>query len=305
MTGTPMNNTSNAVFIPTIVAQKALGALKGYLNLARTVARDSDLTTATFGQTIQVPKRATLSVNDKASGSEVSYQNPTATNVSVTLNKHKEVSLMIEDVNSVLNNQDVLAGYGEDAAIVLAEAIETEIAKLHPSVTSTVSFDGTSATTQENSFLKARERLVLNKVPKNAPLYAYLTPTLITKLLQVDRFSNAATYGRAGVIAEGALMRIGGIDIFESQLVQASSSPSTYHNLIYARNAFVLATRPLPVVGNQMGVQQTYINDPDINVAIRVTSSYDPKMLGMAITLDVLFGVAVMDTRLAVEFEST
>jgi N4-gp56 family major capsid protein len=299
-----LNNTTNAQFIPTIIAQKALGKFGAYMNLAKTVARDFDFTPAKEGQTIYIPKRGTLSANAKAVGTDVTKQNPTATATSVVLDQHYEVTISIEDITSVLQNQNTLDGYAEDAAVVLAEKIETAIANLHTSITNTVTFDTTSATTQENSFLTARQRLILNNVPAMERRYAYLHPTVITKLLQIDRFTRADAYGKNGVIAEGALGRIGGFDVFESQLVAQTGSPVAYHNLMYTRNAIILASRPLPVAPGGMGVSQQVINDPNINLGLRVTSSYNPDQLAMQITLDVLYGVALLDTRCIVEFDS-
>lgn len=300
-----LNNTTNAKFIPTIIAQKALGAFAGYMNLAKTVARDFDYTTASEGETIKVPKRGTITAKAKTAGSEVTPQNPTATDISVTLDQHYEVTILIDDVTKVLENQDTQLGYATDGAIALAEQVEGTIAALHPSVTNTVSFDATSATTQENSFLKVRERMALNKVPLLERKYAYLHPTVITKLLQIDRFTRADAYGKNGVIAEGALGRIGGIDVFESQLVKTSGSPVAYHNLVYTRDAFILASRPLPAVPEGYGAVSTVISDSDIGMGLRVVSSYDPKLQAMQITLDVLFGAALLDTRRVVELEST
>jgi N4-gp56 family major capsid protein len=284
-----LNNTTNASFIPTIIAQKALGSFAGYMNLAKTVARDFDFTPATQGQVIKVAKRGVVSANAKVQGSEVTYQNPTATDVSVTLDNHWEVTLVLDDVTKVLQNQDVLAGYAEDAAIALAEKVESTILALHPSITNTVTLDTTSATTQENSFLKARERLVLNKVPQSEKKYGYFHPSVITKLLQIDRFTRADAYGKSGIIADGALGRIGGIDVFESQLVPVTGSPGAYHYLVYTRNAIILAARPLPSAPSGMGARQEVINDPNVNMGLRVTSSYDHDLLSMKITLDVLF----------------
>ena len=83
-----------------------------------------------------------------------------------------------------------------------------------------------------------------------------------------------------------------------------SGSPVAYHNLCYTRNAFVLATRPLPSVPSGHGAISTVVVDPETNVGIRVVSSWDTDLGGLKITLDLLFGVAVLDQRRVVEVES-
>lgn len=299
-----LNNTTNAKFIPTIIAQKALGRFASYMNLARTVSRDFDWTPATVGATINIPKRGTLSANDKTAGSSYTLQNPTATDVSVTLNKHKEVTFVIDDVTKVLENQNTRDGYAEDAAIALAEEVETEIASLHSSLTNTITFDSTSDATKNSSMLGVRKFFVDQKVPKIEKKYGYFDGTVINELLEVDRYARADALGKAGVIESGALLNIYGIDIFESQVIQVSGSPVAYHNLVYTKNAFVLATRPLPAVPDGHGAVSTVVVDPDTNVGIRVVSSWDTDLGGLKLTLDLLFGVAVLDQRRVVELES-
>lgn len=299
-----LNTTTHAKFIPTIIAQKALGRFASYMNLAKTVSRDFEWTPATVGQTINVPVRGSLVANSKTAGSVYTLQNPTATDVSVTLNQHKEVTMVLDDVAAVVQNQDTLAGYAEDAAIALAESVETAIAALHTSLTHTVTFDATSDTTKNTAMLNIRKFFTDQKVPKLETKYLYADASMINELLEVDRFARADALGKAGVIESGALMNIYGLNVFESQVVQVSGSPVAYHNLAYTKNAFVLATRPLPAVPAGHGAVSTVIQDPDTNVGLRVVSSWDTDLGGMKITLDLLFGVAVLDQRRVVEVES-
>ncbi|HYD35539.1 MAG TPA: P22 phage major capsid protein family protein [Vitreimonas sp.] len=299
-----LNNTTNAVFIPTLIANKALGRFSSYLNLGKTVARSSDYVTAQVGQVIQVPKRGTLSANDKTAGNEYTKQNPTATNVSVTLNKHKEVTIAIDDVTKVLENQNTLDGYAEDAAIALAEAVEDELASLHSSLTNTVSFDATSSATKKASLLALRKRFVDNKVPKVENKYLYVDPSVMNELLEEADFTQQQTIGQAQNTIEGRVMRLYGFDIFESQSVKRSGSPGSLHNLAYTRDAFVLASRPLPQVGPGLGTVSTVVNSEDVGLSLRVNMRYDGSIGAHIVTLDLLFGVAVLDTRRVVELES-
>jgi len=299
-----LNNTTNAKFIPTIIAQKALGRFASYMNLAKTVSRDFDYTPATVGETIRIPVRGTLQANDKVAGSNFTLQNPTATDVSVTLNKHKEVSFVIDDVTKVLENQNTRDGYAEDAGIALAEAVESEIAGLHASIENTVTMSYTNDASKDAAMLLLRKHFSDKKVPKLEKRYAYFDSSVINELLEVDKFARADALGKAGVIESGALLNIYGMDIFESQNVVTSGSPVAYHNLVYTKNAFVLATRPLPEVPAGHGAISTVITDPDTNVGLRVVSSWDTDLGGLKMTLDLLFGVAIVDQRRVVELES-
>lgn len=298
------NDTTNAVFIPTIVAQNALGRFGNYMNLARTVARDFEYTTATEGKTIQVPKRGALSANSKAAGSEVTKQNPTATKIDVTLDQHFEVTVALDDVTKVLQNQDTQDGYGRDAAIALAEKVENYLAALHPSITNTVTFDKTSTATKKSSLLELRKRFVDNKVPRIEEKYLYLDATVLNEILEEADFTQLQTIGSGAPTLEGALRQLFGFNIFESQSVQTSGSPVRYHNLAYTKDAIILASRPLPSDGNGAGVVQTVIQNADIGMGLRATMGYDKDLLAMQLTMDILFGASILDTRRIVELES-
>jgi hypothetical protein len=298
-----LNNTTNAAFIPTIIAQKAIGRLPSYLNLARTISRDSDWTTATVGTVLQVPVRGAVSANDKVAGVNFTKQNPTATNVSVTLNKHKEVTLTLDDVTKVVQNQDTQDGYAEDGAIALAEAVEDTIAALHSGITNVLTFDATSATTIDQSMLRIRRFFTTQKVPKTEQRHFYVDSTVFNKLLETDKYSRYDARGDGKSITDGQVIRTYGLEISESQMVQTTGSPVAYHNLAYTKNAMVLANRPLPAPQG-FGGRYAIVNDESVKLSLRTLFWYNADLGAHQLTLDLLFGVAVVDQRRIVEVES-
>lgn len=303
MTEDVLNNTTNAKFIPTIIAQEALGRLKSYLSVARRISRDYDWATATEGQTINVPKRGAVSANDKTAGDVFTKQNPTATDVSVTLNKHKEVTITIDDVTKVLENQDTQQGYGEDGAIALAEAIETDLLDLHPSISNTITFDNSSADNIDASMLNIRKWFVDQKVPLLEQRYMTVSSQAYNDLLDTDKFSRYDARGTGEQITTGRLINAYGFEIFESQLVPSSGSPVAYHGVAFTRNGLVLASRPLPRPEG-FGGNYAVIVDPDVGLALRTLFWYNADLGAHQLTLDVLYGVAILDDRRVLEVES-
>ena len=297
-----LTTTENAKFIPTIISQKAIQRFPSFLNLAKTVSRDSDWTTATVGTTIRVPKTGAVVANDKTAGEKFTLQNPTATDVYVTLNKHKEVTITIDDVAKVVENQDTQNRYAEDGAIALAEAVEAELAALHPQVENTVTFDDTSATTIDSSMLLVRKYFTDQKVPQLEQKYLYVDSTVYNDLLATDKYSRYDARGDGKTIADANMMRTYGLEIHESQMVETSGSPVAYHNLCYTKNAFVLASRPLPRPASN--VFSSVINDPSIGLSLRTLFWYNGEIGAHQLTLDLLFGVAILDQRRVVEVES-
>lgn len=299
-----LDNTQNAVYIPTVVAQETLSAFKAYLNLARTVAKNTDYSTATYGQVLSIPKTGALTVNDKASSSNFTRQGPLGTNTTVTLNKHKEVTITIDDVTKVLENQDTLAAYGRDAAIGLSEAVESSLADLHASISSTVTFDKTSDATKDAAMLNIRKYFTNQKVPLTEQRYLYCDPTMFNELLEVDKYTRYDARGDAGAIIEGKIIRTYGIEIHESQLIDTSGSPVAYHNLAYTRDGLILASRPLPMPASGTGTRGAVVTDPELGISFRSLFSYNPQLGAHELTIDVLYGVAILDQRRVLEVES-
>jgi hypothetical protein len=298
-----LNNTTNAVFIPTIIAQKVIQRLPAYFSLAKSVSKDSDWVTATQGQVIQINKTGAVSANDKTAGSNFTKQNPTGTSTTVTLDKHKEVTFAIDDVTKVLENVNTQDKYANDGAIALAESVETALAALHPNVQNTLTWDRSSATTIDGVMLKMRKYFTDNKVPKLEQRYFYCDATVFNDILSVDKYVNASVRGGNNSISDGQVVRTYGFEISEGQLVQTSGSPVAYHNLAYTPAAFVLASRPLPRP-EAGGTQYSIVNDPDIGISVRTLFWYNADLGAHQLTIDLLFGVGLVDQRRVVEVES-
>lgn len=296
--------TTNAAAIPTVISNEVLNLLPGYLNLAKTVRRDFSDEIANYGDTVKVTKTGGLVAKQKTPGAKIETQNPNTDDLDVKLDQHWYVSFLQEDITAMLQKPDLQQKYAADAAITLAEKIEVFLASLHSKIQNTVTFDTTSASTMEKSFLRLRAFFNRNKVPLLTTKYAYLDTDVVTELLMIDRFTKADAVGEGSAIIQGALRKIHSINIFESQMVQTSGSPVVRHNLAYTENGMALVTRPMPLDGNGKGAVQYTLEAPDTGVSMRVTESYDTDYLGMKMTMDVLFGGDILDQRHIVEFES-
>ncbi len=301
MSNNNLNSTKNRVWIPEIIANQALGALGGYLNLGKTVAKDSDLTTAQEGQIIHVPKRGALTAQQKTENGDILVQNPTGTDVEVVLDQHWHVAVGEEDFTRSLQIGSTLPGYVEDGVIVLGEKIETALANRAHDLTHSI-VAGLSSNTPFEDMIDVRADLIGRKVPKLATRYAYLHPDFVANLLKQEAVLDPKVGSGERALTEGAIGRIAGFDTFEGQLVAEDGSPAKKQNLFYLRNAFVLATRPL-LQPDGLGVQASTLQDEN-GLAIRVIRAYDPKQMAVIISLDVLFGTAVLDDRLATVLES-
>ncbi len=282
--------TERAYALATIIAAESLGYLKANTVLAQIVARDWDDEIAQKGQTVRVLKRGALSVNPKAEGSAVTLQYPSDTKVDVTLNKHNEVSFLIEDVAEAMASAKVLPGYVEDGIKVIAEEIDGDIAALYSGLSQTIDASGglNGAT-----FREARRLLNAAKIPLR-DRYAVLHEDAEKEFLGIEEAINKDYSGSlgSGALADAYVGRFAGFTTVLDQKIMVST---TCKNLFIHKNAFVLATRPLPQAPEGLGViQRTMVED---GIGLRVTMSYNADHLGWQVTIDVLYGVAeLMDS---------
>lgn len=289
--------TNNAVFIPEVIADQVLGALGAYLNLGKTVTRNSELTPAQYGSTISVPKRGSLSVNSLAENGDVTVQTPTATEVLVTLDKHKEITVGELDFAKSMQPNSTLPGYVEDAVIALGEDIETALAGLWSGAAfnNDAASGGVKATIIDD-FADMQKGLFDRKVPVLARRYAYVSTGVHAVLQKANAFVDPKLIPNNQALVEGSVGRVSGFDVFAGQLVVKSGSPGVYRNMFYTKNAMVLATRPQPLPDPGLGAIGSNVLDSN-GIALQVVKSYNANKLANQITVHVVYGVSTLDER--------
>ncbi len=298
-----MNQSTNAPWIPEIIANVAIGRLGAYLNLGATVSKDSELTPTRVGKKISIPRRGIIVVSTKVQNEPTTVQRPSADDVEVLIDQHKYIKIAEEDLTRAYQPDSVLPGYVEDAIMVLGEAIESNLA------THTAEFDNidvtlsSSADAAVKALAKVRTRMVRNKVPKLAQLFGYVSPEFNEALGNSTAYIDPKLIPNNRPLTEGTVGRAKGFDIFEGQLVPHTGSPGWDQNFFYARNALVLASRPLLLPSSSLGVEATNVQS-DAGLALRLVRYYDPDDMGVVVQLDTLFGSAVNDVRQGFVLES-
>ncbi len=281
-----ITQTSLANSIATIIAAEALGYLKANTVMTQLVARDWDNEIAVHGKTVDIPFTGALSVNDKAADTVVTLQAPSDTKVSVTLDKHKEISFLIEDIGEALSRPDYLSAYTSDGMSVMAEQIDSDLTALYSGLSQTI--DATSGL-GEDDFREARRQLNSAKAPL-ANRVAVLHEDAEYELLAMEKFTNrdyAELQGTPQGLLNAYTGRFMGFDVFMDQKIAVATAQAK--NLFFQKNAFVLATRPLPPAPAGTGVIQTVMAED--GMGLRVTVSYSANYLGVQVTIDVLYGV--------------
>jgi hypothetical protein len=291
--------TTADAFIPEIWANSALEVLRSNVVLANLVTKDTDVAAFTVGDILHVPYPGTFSVNDKAAGSNVTTQTPTGADTTVTLNKHKEVSFVVEDFARAVANQDILARYVEAATVALAEQIETDLATLITGATNSV---GTAATDITAAMVRsARKALNDQKAPMGGRVLV-VSPKDEIALLGDSNLASYFAFAQNGAVQNGQIGRLYGFDVYTSQLVQKVST--TTHNPAFAPGALLLAMRGLPEAPAGSGAMSSSIRDPQSGLVLRATVSYNASALGAQVTLDCLYGVKRLREEKLVDVKS-
>lgn len=283
-------------FIPEIWANTALEVLRAQIVLARLITKDTDVATFQRGDILNIPVPGTFSVNDKAVGTAVTLQNPSAANVSVTLDKHREVSFVIEDPARAQANQDTVAMHVRQAAVALAEDLEGNLAGLAAGLSGSAGGVGTAASAA--GLRAARAALNANKAPM-AGRFVTVDPQGEVDLLADSELRDYFANSKPDGVSEARLGRVYGMDVYMSQLVSATGTGAT--GIAGTPEFGLLAMRSLPV-NDAPGVSQMAMRDPASGIVIRQTASYDTDLLGVKVTLDMLYGFTELRDACGIKF---
>ena len=294
---TYLDRTTEANVIPIIIAAHTLGALKSNMALLGLVNKNYRNEVAAKGDTVDIGVRGTLSVNDKADNTDVTMQAPTTTKLSVQLDKYKEVTYGIEDIARMQASNDAILEYANDAAIILLEQMESDIAALYSGFSQTI--DDTTGL-GEDDFREARRQFNSAKVPTRgrwAVLHedAEYEALAIEKLINKDYKESLGNIMGANYIGDFA-----GFSIFMDQNIKVASS--VCKNLFGHRDAIALISRPMRVTKSPNVVQVVMQED---GISLRVTQWYDPNGKAEVMSIDTLYGVAELRDNHAIVVSTT
>lgn len=289
------------VAIPEFWSATALGALKANTVMAQLVRRDFDNEIATQGDTVNVIRRGALSVNAKAANTNVTLQNPANTNIPIVLDTHNEVSFLIEDIASAKAIENAL-DYVEDAAIVIAEDVDTQLLSLVGTAGAQV---GAFADDLDvPAIVAARKSLNDRKSPQRGRVMVIGSGPEASLLSKIE-FTSTDFGGDTSRVAiiEANLGKRFGFDFFMDQQVLEDVATEV-RNIGFHRDAFVLVSRTLPLPPAGSGAVASTMSEDGIGM--RAVRGYNISSLGVQMTIDILFGVKDLraDTH-AVEVRSS
>jgi len=271
-----LDTTTGANFIPEIWAEPIYKYFEAKMKLRGSVDDYSALVKGA-GDTIHIPKIAMDGTETKSVSTAVTFSaSGTEGKVDLSINKHKYLANIFEDMALIQSNSDLISKYTRMFGESLARAVEDDVwAELD-------GFQTTQDLSANNTFAAADLESLLNNLysmdldPNGCSLA--LNNQLLADFMNPS--SGVASYfirkdagGDGTELRSGAVGLIYGMDVFYSRSISSSTADGTRVGAAYVPSACAFAA------------QQD----------VRVQAQYDVEYLGTKVVTDIIYGAKLID----------
>ena len=263
-------------FIPELWSDEILDALEKKLVLAKLVNTDFSEMVKGKGDKIHIPMITNLSANVKTPRTAVTVQAPTESVRNITVDKHYEVSFLVEDLAEIQTAINLRSIYTKRAGYAIANQVDTHLKDLAEASFDIIDSQTTTGNTtflDEADILLAKTLLDENYAPAE-DRHVVVAPQQYNKLLEIDRFTAADKLGPnyESEIRRGLLGTLHGFKVWMTQQLTATgtNTTDTCNSLVFHRDAMALVMQLAP----------------------RTQANYVPEYLGWLVTIDIVYGYA-------------
>jgi len=304
--GTTNNQTvtTGAQFIPEIWSDETIAAYKSNLVVANLVTRLNHK--GKKGDTIHIPTPVRGSATIKAANTKVTIQGDTHNTTNLSIDKHYEYSVLIEDIAEVQALSSLRKFYTDDAGYALAKQVDNDLATLfevfsndaaNPGVvggtaaamyekavigsTGSTLYTGNSSNAADISDAGIRAMLLrLDDV--DVPMdnrSMVIPPVAANDMLGIARFTEQQFIGSGDAIKTGKIGQIYGVDIYISSNCPTATGTDRV-GAMFHKDALALAEQ----------------------VGVRSQTQYKQEFLGDLFTSDTIYGVGTLRHTAGVAF---
>jgi N4-gp56 family major capsid protein len=282
--------TSADKFIPEIWSDEIVASYKKNLVLANLVMKMNFK--GKKGDVVHIPAPGRGSASAKVATDAVTLIVDTASEVTVSINKHYEYSRLIEDIAEVQALNSMRNFYTSDAGYALAKQVDTDLIQLGRSSNggagtnayATGAFiggDGTTAyvagSNNETALTDAAIRRTIQRMDDNdTPMdgrFFIIPPSSRNTLMGLARYTEQAFVGDGNAIRNGEIGNLYGIPVFTSSNCDTTSGSN-------AARVCLMGHKDSMVLVEQVG--------------IRSQVQYKQEYLATLFTSDTLYGVAAL-----------
>ena len=297
-----VTNTTAATFIPEIWSDETIAAYKSNLVVAPLVTRLNHK--GKKGDTIHIPTPTRGSATSKAANTKVKIQGDTHGTTNLSIDKHYEYSVLIEDITEVQALSSLRKFYTDDAGYALAKQVDTDLLNLTEGLQGGT-IGGSAAAAWEKAYIgsgttfytgnssnaaditDAGIRAMLLKLDDaDVPMdnrSLIIPPVCANDLLGINRFTEQQFIGSSDAIKTGKIGQIYGVDVYIS-----SNCPTTTTATTATDRVGVLLHKDALALAEQVGV--------------RSQTQYKQEYLGDLFTSDTIYGVGEMRNNAGLAF---
>ena len=294
--------TTAANFIPEIWSDETIAAYKSNLVVAPLVTRLNHK--GKKGDTIHIPTPTRGSATAKAANTKVAIQGDTHGTTNLSIDKHYEYSVLIEDITEVQALSSLRKFYTDDAGYALAKQVDTDLLNLTEGLQGGT-VGGADAASWEKAYIgsgttfytgnssnaaditDAGIRAMLLKLDDaDVPMdnrSLIIPPVCANDLLGINRFTEQQFIGSGDAIKTGKIGQIYGVDVYIS-----SNCPTTTTADTATDRVGVLMHKDALALAEQVGV--------------RSQTQYKQEYLGDLFTSDTIYGVGEMRNNAGLAF---
>ena len=292
--------TTAANFIPELWSDEVIAGYKANLVLGNVVTKINH--NGKKGDTIHIPAPVRGSANSKAANTQVTLQGDTHSVVNLSINKHYEYSVVIEDITEVQALSSLRRFYTDDAGYALATQVDNDLFALAEgfqggtvggtgaSLYEKAVIGGDGATLYTGNSTNATDitdagirKMILTLDNADVPMdnrCLIIPPIAANDMLAINRFTEQQFIGNGEAIKTGKIGSIYGIDVYVSSNCPSINSDAQRVGIMKHKDALALV--------EQMGV--------------RSQTQYKQEYLGDLFTADTLYGVGELRNDAAIAF---
>ena len=212
--------------------------------------RSSDV--AGGGDVLNIPFTGTVNARAKAASTAITYDSPEGTPVTLNVDKHYYVGVLIEDIAKVQASYNLQAAFKNRMSEALARQIDTDLMALYSAAGTTVSG---GAAVDDADVLGVVAAFDSANTPASQR-YGVVGHNTKTDLLGVNKYVAYDQTGKTGVAVNGDLdlqANLYGMQIYHSGNVPTST---TGRNLFFHKSAINVAQQRKPMFHTEYSVDQ-------------------------------------------------
>lgn len=194
------------------------------------------------GDILNIPFTAGVNARAKAASTAITYDSPEGAPVTLNIDKHYYVGVLIEDIAKIQASYDLRAAFQERMAEALARQVDTDLMTLYTGAGTTVSG---GAAVDDADFLAVVTAFDVANTPASQR-YGIIGHNTKADLLGVNKYTTYENTGKTGEAVNGSLDFNGtiyGIGLYHSGNVVTAT---TGHNLFFHKKAINLAKQQAP-----------------------------------------------------------